>query len=655
MKKMATKKKSPSATAVEQEEWFSLLTDYDIHLFKSGRHFRLYEKLGAHPVEVNGVRGTFFAVWAPNAVTVAVIGNFNHWKRGESQMSPRWDASGIWELFIPEVGHGEAYKFSIESKEGQLLEKGDPFAFYWEEPPRTASIVWDTEDYDWQDHAWLENRAQKASAAQPYAVYEVHLGSWKRKSEEDSRSLTYRELADELVAHVAYMGFTHVEFLPVMEHPFYGSWGYQVLGYFAPTSRYGTPQEFKYLVDAFHKAGIGVILDWVPSHFPGDEYGLFRFDGTHLFEHQDPRIGFHPDWKSYIYNYGRNEVRSILISNALYWLERYHIDGLRVDAVASMLYLDYSRESGEWIPNKYGGNENLEAIQFLRELNEATYGAFPDTIMIAEESTSWPNVSKPTYMGGLGFGQKWMMGWMHDALNYFTKDPIHRKYHQNEISFSVMYAFTENFMLPLSHDEVVHGKGALISRMPGDEWQRFANMRLLYGLMYMHPGSQLLFMGGEFGQTSEWKHDQSLDWHLVQYEVHHGLMRWVKELNTFYTQTTALYEKAFDSRGFQWIDHHDSDNSVIAFLRLGEETDDVLLVVCNFTPTVHDTYRVGVPLPGSWTECLNSDAELYQGSGVLNGKSVLSETCPCHGREQSIVLKLPPLGISVMRYEGKQQ
>ena len=501
-----------------QQEGFSLFTELDIHLFREGKHYKLYEKFGAHEVEFEGVKGTYFSVWAPNALSVSVAGNFNFWNNDHHVLNARWDSSGIWETFVPGIGQGEIYKFIIRTKNGQVLQKSDPFATYWEPAPKTATIVWDTE-FKWSDKKWLKKRNGTVGGDVPMSVYEVHPGSWKRKDEGDT-PYTYKELASELVPYVKEMGFTHVEFLPVMEHPFYGSWGYQLLGYFAPTSRYGSPQDFMELVNAFHKEDIGVILDWVPSHFPGDEHGLYKFDGTHLYEHEDPRKGYHPDWTSYIFNYGRNEVRSFLISSAMCWLEKYHIDGLRVDAVASMLYLDYSRKDGEWETNEYGGNENLEAINFLKELNIALYKDFPDIITIAEESTSWPNVSKPTYIGGLGFGQKWMMGWMHDSLEYFRKDMIYRKYHQDEISFSLVYAFTENFMLPLSHDEVVHGKGSLISRMPGDEWQRFANMRLLFGYMYMHPGTKLMFMGGEIGQYEEWNHEKSLDWHLLYYNCH---------------------------------------------------------------------------------------------------------------------------------------
>jgi 1,4-alpha-glucan branching enzyme len=631
-------------------EHFSLLSDFDIHLFKSGKHFKLYEKLGSHVVMNGKTEGTFFAVWAPNATAISVIGNFNGWTRGIHKLFPRWDESGIWEGFFPDIKHGEAYKYAIESNTGEYLEKADPFAFYAEMAPKTASIVWEPK-YDWKDDQWLAQRKKNAGKPQPYSVYEVHMGSWKKKPEDNNRSLNYPELAIELVNYVKEMGFTHVEFLPVMEHPFFGSWGYQVTGYFAPSSRYGSPSDFMYLVDCFHRAGIGVILDWVPSHFPGDAHGLYKFDGTHLYEHADPRKGFHPDWSSYIYNYGRNEVRSFLISNALFWLERYHADGLRVDAVASMLYLDYSRKAGEWIPNQHGGNENLEATSFLKEMNEVVYAQFPDTVTIAEESTSWTGVSKPTYLGGLGFGQKWMMGWMHDTLSYFKKDPIYRRHHQNEITFSIMYAFTENFMLPLSHDEVVHGKGSLLGRMPGDEWKRFANLRLLFAYMFMHPGTKLLFMGGEFGQSSEWNHDNGLEWHLTQHPVHQGIQTIIKDLNRFYKTEKGLYQYAFEHRGFQWIDYSDQGNSVVAFQRQADNKEDLLIIVCNFTPEVRYHYRVGVPYRGVWKEVFNSDNANYGGSGILNEGLLTTSPVKYHGGDYSISLTLPPLAVSVLKLD----
>lgn len=643
------KKASSKKTSSSGSETFSLITDFDVHLFKTGKHYKLYDKLGAHPVHTDTHRGTYFAVWAPNAKAVSVIGNFNQWKDGVHKLYPRWDESGIWEGLFTDIGHGEAYKYAIHSNTGEFLEKADPFGTFFEMPPKTASIVWKPE-YEWKDSVWMNDRKKNAGIKRPYSVYEVHLGSWRRKWENDENKwLTYPELADQLVSYVKEMGFTHVEFMPVMEHPFFGSWGYQLTGYFAPTSRFGSPSDFMYLVDCFHRADIGVILDWVPSHFPGDAHGLHKFDGTFLYEHEDPRKGFHPDWKSYIFNYGRNEVRSFLISNALFWLERYHIDGLRVDAVASMLYLDYSRKAGEWIPNVHGGNENLEAISFLKEMNEVVYNQFPDAVTIAEESTSWTGVSRPTYLGGLGFGQKWMMGWMHDTLHYLSEDPVYRRYHQNEITFSVVYAFTENFMLPLSHDEVVHGKGSLAGKMPGDEWQKFANLRLLYGYMYMHPGTKLLFMGGEIGQTSEWNHESSLDWHLLDYGVHQGVQKFVADLNRFYAQEKALYQYQFEHKGFSWIDYSDHENSVIAFQRQTELKEELLIVVCNFTPVVRYHYRIGVPYRGTWKEVLNSDDRSYHGSGVLNDKEVMTSPVKYHGRDNSISLTLPPLGISVWK------
>ena len=627
---------------------FSLFTDFDIHLFRSGKHFKLYEKLGAHVVKKGDVEGTYFAVWAPNARAISIIGYFNGWSRGKHILYPRWDGSGIWEGFFADIQHGEAYKYAMDTNNGESFDKADPFAFYTEVPPKTASIVWSPK-YEWKDEEWLHHRNSLAGKPRPYSVYEVHFGSWRRK--EENVHLTYPEMAIQLVEYVRDMGFTHVEFLPVMEHPFYGSWGYQVTGYFAPSSRYGSPEDFMYLIDCFHRAGIGVILDWVPSHFPGDIHGLYKFDGTYLYEHADPRKGFHPDWKSYIFNYGRNEVRSFLISNALFWLERFHVDGLRVDAVASMLYLDYSRKAGEWIPNQYGGNENIEAITFLKEFNEVVYGAHPDVITIAEESTAWPGVSKPTYLGGLGFGQKWMMGWMHDTLHYFALDPVYRKYHQNEITFSIMYAFTENFMLPLSHDEVVHGKGSLYGRMPGDEWQKFANLRLLFTYMFTHPGSKLLFMGAEIGQSSEWNHDRSLDWHLLQYGFHTGIQQIVRELNDLYKREKALYQYAFDHRGFQWVDYGDRENSVMIYQRQADQKEDMMIVLCNFTPGVRYLYRVGVPYRGQWKEVFNSDDAKYGGSGLLNQGLMNTSPVKFHGRDYSISLNLPPLAVSILKLE----
>ena len=630
---------------------FSLFSDFDISLFKSGKHFRLYEKLGSHSVEVDGVWGYVFAVWAPNAKAVSVIGNFNGWNHATHALMPRWDGSGIWEGFIPGINKGELYKYAIHARDGRRLEKTDPFARYCEIPPNTASITWD-EFYDWQDSQWMDNRKNINGLDKPFSVYEVHLGSWKKK-DGGLASLGYRELATELVAYVKEMGFTHVELLPVMEHPYFPSWGYQITGYFAPTSRFGLPEDFKFLVDSLHQAGIGLILDWVPSHFPNDAHGLADFDGTHLYDHADPRQGFHPDWKSCIFNYGRNEVRAFLISNALYWLDKYHIDGLRVDAVASMLYLDYSRKEGEWIPNRFGGNENLEAIAFLREFNETVYTNFPDTITIAEESTAWSGVSRPVYAGGLGFGQKWMMGWMHDTLNYFKNDPINRKYHHNAITFSIVYAFTENFMLPLSHDEVVHGKGPLIDRMPGDGWQRMANMRLLYGYMFTHPGTKLLFMGGEIGQTSEWSIEKGVDWGVLSQAPHQQLQAWVKQLNLFYRTHAALFGQQFIHGGFSWIDLGDWTNSVLSYVRRGTDASDFLIVVCNFTPVVRYGYRLGLPEEGMYTEVLNSDDAAFGGSGVSNGTEPLaSQSVFCHNQSQSLECILPPLAVVVFQKTG---
>lgn len=630
----------------------SLFSEFDINLFKAGKLFRAYHYLGSHIIELDGEWGVQFAVWAPSAKKVAVKGNFNGWNTESHPLSPRWDASGIWEGFIPGIGKGELYKYHVLTADGRQIEKGDPYALFWEIPPNTASIVWEF-DHQWKDKDWMAKRGEEQGLQRPYSVYEVHLGSWRKKGK-GSESLSYQDMGDELVNYVKDMGYTHVEFLPVMEHPYFPSWGYQVTGYFAPTSRFGLPDDFMYLVDRFHQEGIGVLLDWVPSHFPADAHGLADFDGTHLYDHADPRKGFHPDWKSCIFNYGRNEVRSFLISNALFWLDAYHIDGLRVDAVASMLYLDYSREDGEWIPNRYGGNENLEAIDFLREFNETVYKEYPDTITIAEESTAWSGVSRPTYTGGLGFGMKWMMGWMHDTLNYFKHDPIHRQYHHNEITFSLVYAFTENFMLPLSHDEVVHGKGSLMDRMPGDEWQRFANMRLLFGYMYTHPGTQLMFMGGEFGQTSEWSIETGLEWWLADYEIHKGLQNWVRTLNHFYRDQAALYERQFEQSGFEWIDLGDHQNSVVSYLRRGEDEDKILIVACNFTPVVREHYKIGVPFKGGYREVLNSDATEYNGAGHHQNGTVSTAQGTWHGRPYHIEIALPALSVVVMEREIKK-
>lgn len=627
----------------------SLLTDHDVYLFREGSHFKLYNKLGSHTIVVNGIKGTYFAVWAPNAESVSVIGYFNQWNKEAHPLQVRSDGSGIWEGFIGGIGNGTVYKYHIVSKYGNYkADKGDPFASLWEVPPKTASLVWDL-DYEWGDSDWMANRHKSNNLSAPFTIYEMHPGSWRRVHEEGDRFLTYREMAHSLAEYVKEMGFTHVEFLPVMEHPFYGSWGYQTVGYFAPTSRYGTPQDFMYLVDHLHQHGIGVILDWVPSHFPSDEHGLVYFDGTHLYEHSDPKIGFHPEWKSYIFNYGRYEVQAFLISSALFWLDTYHIDGLRVDAVASMLYLDYARKHGEWIPNKYGGKENLEAIHFIKRFNEAVYQAHPDVQTIAEESTAWPMVSKPAYIGGLGFGMKWNMGWMHDTLKYFSKDPIFRKYYHNQLTFSIWYAFSENFVLPLSHDEVVYGKGALIGKMPGEEWQSSANLRLLFGYMYAHPGKKLIFMGGEFAQWKEWGHDEGLEWHVLEYPFHRGVQRWVKDLNHFYRSEPAMHEMDFSPEGFEWIDFHDWENSIVSFIRKSKDMDDVVLIICNLTPVPRYNYRVGVPQGGFWKEMLNSDAKIYEGSGHGNFGGVEAAPLPIHGRYHSLSLTLPPLGIVFLK------
>jgi len=647
LKKVAAKK-TATATELLSVEPFSLFTDFDIGLFKSGKHYKLYEKFGAHVLEYKGVIGTYFSVWAPNAQYVAVIGNFNGWDRGSHPMNSRWDASGIWEGFIPHVGVGETYKYYIKSSTGEDLEKSDPFALRWELPPHTASIVDDTY-YEWSDKEWMANRYQHNGLDKPYSVYEMHIGSWARNPESPDEFLTYRQLADKLVPYVKEMGFTHVEFMPIMEHPYYPSWGYQISGFYAAASRYGAPKDLMYLVEELHKGGIGVILDWVPSHFPGDAHALYKFDGTHLYEHEDLRKGFHPDWKSYIFNYGRNEVRAFLISNALFWLDRYHVDGLRVDAVASMLYLDYSRNHGEWEPNIYGGNENLEAISLLKEFNEAVYSHFPDTQTIAEESTSFTGVSRPVYTGGLGFGMKWMMGWMHDTIKYFSEDPINRKYHHNQITFSLIYAFTENFMLPFSHDEVVYGKGSMLRKMPGDEWQQFANLRLVYSYMFTHPGSKLLFMGGEFGQGIEWNYERSLEWHLLQYPNHNGIKETVKALNHLYRSEPALYEKAYEGSGFEWIDGGNANDSILIYTRKGYHTDNDLVIVLNMTPVIHHNFRVGVPGAGKWKEIFTSDDSSFWGSGVSNAQPQNSEVVNWHGRENSISITVAPLAASVFK------
>lgn len=620
-------------------------TDHDIYLFKEGNHFRLYDKLGSHPMTVDGKQGAYFAVWAPNAERVSVMGDFNDWDKESHQLMPRWDESGIWEGFVPDIKEGFSYKYHVASKYHMYrADKGDPFAFHYERAPKTASKVWGL-NYKWNDKEWMDSRYKKNALDAPYSIYEVHPGSWRRVPEEGNRYLTYREMAHYLTDYVKDMGFTHVELMPVMEHPFYGSWGYQTTGYFAPTSRYGAPQDFMYMIDVLHQNGIGVILDWVPSHFPSDEHGLSYFDGTHLYAHDDPKKGYHPEWNCYIFNHGRSEVRNFLISSALFWLEKYHIDGLRVDAVASMLYLDYARKEGEWIPNIYGGNENLEAISFIRRLNEAVYSAHPDVQTIAEESTAWPMVSRPVHLGGLGFGLKWNMGWMHDTLDYFSNEPVHRKYHHNQLTFSIWYAFFENFVLPLSHDEVVHGKGALIGKMPGDEWQSNANLRLLLGYMYGHPGKKLLFMGGEIGQWKEWVHEESVEWHALEYPFHRGVQKWMKDLNHVYRNEPALHELDFTNDGFEWIDFHNWEESIISFIRKGKTAGEIFLVICNLTPVPRYNYRVGVPGGGWWREVLNSDADIYGGSGCGNAGGAEAVPVPAHGRDHSMSLTLPPLGV----------
>jgi 1,4-alpha-glucan branching enzyme len=632
-------------------ETASLLTDKDLYLFNEGSHFQLHDKLGAHVVNHEGVGGTQFAVWAPNAAQVFLMGDFNGWNKNSDPLYPNGQ-SGIWEGFFPGIGNGTLYKYHIVSRFNDYrVDKTDPFSIFNEIPPKTASIVWNL-DYQWGDQEWMTSRRQRNALDKPMAIYEMHIGSWRRVAEQRNRSLSYRELAPQLADYLERLGYTHVEFLPVMDHPFFGSWGYQTTGYFAPSGNYGTPQDFMYLVDTLHQRGIGLILDWVPSHFPADEHGLAFFDGTHLYEHADPRQGYHPEWNSYIFNYGRKEVQSFLISNALFWLRYYHIDGLRVDAVASMLYLDYARKQGEWIPNQYGGRENIEAIGFLRRLNEEVYENHPDVQAIAEESTSWPMVSRPNYVGGLGFGLKWDMGWMHDTLEYMSQDPIYRRYHHNRLTFRMIYAFHENFVLPLSHDEVVYGKRSLIGKMPGDDWQKFANLRALFGYMYAQPGKKLLFMGGEFGQWREWAHDGSLDWDLLGYPLHAGLQRWVQDLNRLYRGEPALHEMDCDPAGFEWIDCDDADSSTVTLIRKGKSSSTIILVVCNFTPVPRYSYRLGSPRSGSWQEILNSDAGEYGGSNMGNLGGLETVPVPLHGRPYSLTITLPPLSVSFFKNQG---
>ncbi|HKB10095.1 MAG TPA: 1,4-alpha-glucan branching protein GlgB [Vicinamibacterales bacterium] len=626
-----------------------VLTDFDLHLLGEGKHHRMFEKLGSHLVEFGGTRGVHFAVWAPNAERVSVIGDFNGW---DGRVTPMrlLVPGGIWEIFIPELREGEKYKYEIRARDGSILKKADPFALAFEVPPQTAAIVRDISRYEWSDHEWMASReAEDAWLERPMAVYETHLGSWARVPEDDERFLTYRELAERLIPYVKSLGYTHIELLPVMEHPFAGSWGYQVLGFFAPTARFGPPEDFKYFVDAAHRAGLGVILDWVPGHFPKDAHGLARFDGTALFEHEDPRQGEHQDWGTLIFNYGRNEVRNFLLSNALFWLEEYHADGLRVDAVASMLYLDYSRRQGEWVPNRYGGRENLEAISFLQELNSLTHGEHPGTITAAEESTAFPGVSRPVHLGGLGFTYKWNMGWMHDMLQYMHEDPVHRRWHHNKVTFSALYMHTENFILPFSHDEVVHGKGSLLDKIPGDEWQKRASLRTLYGYMYGHPGKKLLFMGSEFGQWREWSHDRSLDWHLADEPTHAGLRSYIQALNWHYRCEPALYEADFDPAGFRWIDCNDNENSVLSIVRYAKSPDDFVVMIFNFTPVPRMEYRIGVPEPGWYAELLNSDADMFGGGDIGNGGGIATEPVAAHGFDQSLRLVVPPLGCLLLK------
>ncbi len=631
----------------------TILGPLDLHLFSEGQHWELYRKFGAHRATIDGIEGTTFHVWAPNAQRVSVVGDFNHWD-GRANVMRKLLGSGVWEIFLPGVGEGAHYKFEVKGCHGGLVLKSDPFAFFSQHGLQTASLVFNLDQYRWEDDAWMAARKTKEWPRSAISVYEVHLGSWRRKAEEGNRFLSYRELADELIDYVASMGYTHLELMPVAEHPFEGSWGYQVTGYFAPTSRFGTPDEFRYFVDRAHQRGIGVILDWVPGHFPKDIHGLAEFDGTDLYEHADPRQGEHQDWGTLIFNFGRNEVRNFLIANALFWLDEYHIDGLRVDAVASMLYLDYSREAGEWVPNVHGGRENLDAIYFLKRFNEVCYERHPGIMTIAEESTAWPGVSRPTYLGGLGFGFKWNMGWMHDFLVYMAKEPVHRRFHQGDITFSLIYAFHEHFVLVLSHDEVVHGKGSMITKMPGDVWQKFANLRMFYAWMYAHPGKKLLFMGSEFGQWREWNHDMSLDWHLNDWPEHDGLRRLVQHLNWSYQNEPALFDLDDTNDGFEWIDFHDSDNSVVAFLRKSRDGQIIVFIV-NATPVVREAYRIGAPREGRYDEVINTDAETYGGSNVGNYGGTDSQPVAWQGREHSLLLRLPPLGVVGLKWRMPQK
>jgi len=635
--------KSPKATIVKP-----LLSDMDIHLFNEGNHYDLYERLGAHLRTVDDVQGVNFAVWAPNAKSVSVVGDFNEWNGKLHSLRPN-ASSGVWEVFVPGIGSGEIYKFRVTDCHEQVVEKSDPFGFYSELPPKTASVVQELDNYKWNDDAWMQERAKSKFQEQPISVYELHLGSWRHDEIRENGWMNYREISHQIVEYCRELGFTHIELMPVSEHPYTGSWGYQTVGYFATTSRYGTPEDFMYFVDYCHQHGLGVIIDWVPAHFPKDGHGLAKFDGTALYEHADPRQGEHPDWDTLIFNYERNEVRNFLVSNAMFWLKKYHIDGLRVDAVASMLYLDYSRSEGQWIPNKYGGRENLGAIDFLRTMNDRVHEAFPGVLTLAEESTAFGGVSRPTSTGGLGFSIKWNMGWMNDTLRYFHKDPIHRKYHHDELTFSLIYAFTENFMLPFSHDEIVHGKGSLLDQMPGDLWQKFANLRLLYSYMWTHPGKKLMFMGCEWGQWNEWNVNSTLQWDLLQWDSHAGLKKMVGDLNALYRREPALHEIDFESGGFEWIDCQSREASVIGYIRRAKDPNDFVVVCCNFTPAVRKEYRLGVPEAGHYVEIFNSDSEFYAGSNVGNGMGIDSKKIKAQGRPNSIALSIPPMGVTVLK------
>lgn len=627
---------------------FSLFTEYDIQLFQSGLHHRIYNFLGSHLVEVNGKQGVYFAVWAPSAKDVTVMGDFNQWRSSQYRLNPRWDQSGIWEGFVPGVKEGAVYKYNIISTDGKVYEKGDPYAFKWETPPDTGSIVWDIQNFKWTDDGWIQQRRDFDKMHSPMSIYEVHLGSWKKPERKESSFQTFTQMKDELVPYVKEMGFTHVELMPVMEHPYYPSWGYQVIGYYATSSRFGTPQEFMEMVDAFHQSGIGVILDWVPSHFPSDGHSLSYYDGTHLYEHGNPQLGYHPDWKSLIFDYGKKEVKSFLISNAAFWCEMYHADGIRVDAVSSMIHLDYSRKEGEWTPNKFGGRENLEAIEFIKDMNQTIHALHPDVLTIAEESTSFPYVTASVHDGGLGFDQKWMMGWMHDTLKYFSLDPIHRQFHHEQITFSMVYAFSEKFVLPFSHDEVVHGKGSLLTRMPGDEWQKFASLRMLLGYMFTHPGAKLLFMGGEFGQSWEWSHINGLEWHLLRFNFHKQVQKLVKKLNRLLTSYNALFYYNYQPEGFEWMVVDDRENSVLAYLRKGKNKSDRLLVILNMTPVIREDYQIGVHDNNSWSELLNSDEKDYGGSGIKNEATIKAQKVSKHDRPYSIRITCPPLAILIL-------